>query len=272
VIFSNLTWHAAADAFISPENICLDDSVFFSLEDTACHNYNPLIQHWTWFFGDGDSISNLFEGYHHYKSAGEYELKMVAEFQGGCKEPVTKFIHVQAPFVIDLGQDTLLAPHSSITLTAGPDQAGWNYTWSTGSLLNEVTLTDLTSDTVIWAYVTRDLCSAYDEIRVSIQDEPPPLKTRIDVPNAFSPDGDGRNDIFKPVFQEESPEEYKLSVFNRWGQQIFESNDPELGWDGTLNGDACPGEVYVYLIKYLTIDDNSSDVTLVKKGTLLLLR
>jgi gliding motility-associated-like protein len=132
-------------------------------------------------------------------------------------------------------------------------------------------LTDLTRDTVIRVYVTRDLCSAYDEIRVTIKNEPPPT-IQVNVPSAFSPDGDGKNDIFLPVFQDEFPEEYSLSVFNRWGQQIFESIDPEVGWDGTKNGNACPGEVYVYLIRYGTLDDNSSEVTMVKKGTLLLLR
>jgi gliding motility-associated-like protein len=57
----------------------------------------------------------------------------------------------------------------------------------------------------------------------------------IYVPNSFTPNGDGSNDIFKPIitagFDKES---YQLLIFNRWGEMVFESYDPNVGWDGTF--------------------------------------
>ena len=71
----------------------------------------------------------------------------------------------------------------------------------------------------------------------------------IYVPNTFTPDGDQYNNTFFPVF----PPNYQLSgysmlVFNRWGELIFESLDPEYGWDGTYNGILCQDGTYTWKI------------------------
>jgi len=86
------------------------------------------------------------------------------------------------------------------------------------------------------------------------------------VPNAFAPDG--RNQIFKPLIIFSENITYSLRIFNRWGEKIFESNDPDIGWDGKYKGRGLPEGSYVYLIRIIQPDGREE----IKKGSLVLLR
>ena len=66
------------------------------------------------------------------------------------------------------------------------------------------------------------------------------------IPNAFTPNGDGENDTFRP--KGSGIKSYSLSVYDRWGEQIFVSTDITKGWDGTFKGKDCQDGVYVYVI------------------------
>lgn len=66
------------------------------------------------------------------------------------------------------------------------------------------------------------------------------------VPNAFTPNGDGINDLFLPMANVVDLEKYDLQIFDRWGESIYASTDPTEGWDGTLGGTEMPNGVYVY--------------------------
>lgn len=71
------------------------------------------------------------------------------------------------------------------------------------------------------------------------------------VPNSFSPNDNGRNDVFFPVYSGSSSLiNYELFIFNRWGEQLFYSNNLERGWDGTYNGSKVKQGVYVYQLRY----------------------
>ena len=75
---------------------------------------------------------------------------------------------------------------------------------------------------------------------------------KILMPNAFTPNDDGRNDIIKPVLTF-IPERYVFQVFDRWGSRIFETTDPETGWNGAVNGGGKASEgVYIYYILLTT--------------------
>ncbi len=67
----------------------------------------------------------------------------------------------------------------------------------------------------------------------------------LEFPNAFTPNGDGVNDMFLPSFR--SLKKYKLTVYNRWGRRVFETSDPSDGWDGTTNGNKCAAGTYYYV-------------------------
>lgn len=86
------------------------------------------------------------------------------------------------------------------------------------------------------------------------------------VPNAFMPEG--VNSIFKPVSIYVQADSYLLQIFNRWGQMVFESVEPDVGWDGTSGGKENPQGAYVYFISFVSSDGE----TFTKRGTVTLIR
>ena len=71
-------------------------------------------------------------------------------------------------------------------------------------------------------------------------------KRCFDIPNAFTPNGDGANDTFGPVLGGGSATVTKFVIFNRWGQKVFEATPAQKAWDGIANDKAAPSDVYVY--------------------------
>lgn len=86
------------------------------------------------------------------------------------------------------------------------------------------------------------------------------------VPNAFTPYSQ-RNYQFRPVINQNLLLKYNLLIYNKWGQQIFESNSPGYGWNGMYKGQLSPSDVYIYVISYTS--DTGKEYT--KRGTFLLL-
>lgn len=75
----------------------------------------------------------------------------------------------------------------------------------------------------------------------------PPREEHIFPPNAFSPNGDGLNETYKPVTL--GIETYSLRILNRWGETLFESTNPDIGWDGTYRGAGVEADIYLYFIE-----------------------
>jgi gliding motility-associated-like protein len=91
------------------------------------------------------------------------------------------------------------------------------------------------------------------------------------IPNAFSPNGDGINDIFQPkgMGWSPDPDKYEFLIYDRWGTLIFRTNDCKKGWDGMLKGQLCPTDVYTYRIRtetsaYSELKEFAGHVTLMK--------
>jgi gliding motility-associated-like protein len=87
------------------------------------------------------------------------------------------------------------------------------------------------------------------------------------VPNAFTPNGDGLNDVFKPAIYGTAVN-YTMIIFNRWGQMIFKSSDPGKGWDGTLSGVLQPEGTYVWNCQFQLLGNKPDH----KSGTVVLIR
>jgi gliding motility-associated-like protein len=105
-----------------------------------------------------------------------------------------------------------------------------------------------------------------DSISINIDVDP----IAVDIPNTFTPNGDDTNDFFN--FVSNAPERVQVEefvVYNRWGQQVYNSENPDQGWDGTFNGEPQPSEVYFYQIELLQPNGESlgtfqGDVTLLR--------
>lgn len=90
---------------------------------------------------------------------------------------------------------------------------------------------------------TEDYWSTADAITITISE------SKLDMPNAFSPNGDGINDVYKAKTGWQSLVEFKATIYNRWGQKLFEWTDPDDGWDGTYNGKDVKQGVYFVVVK-----------------------
>jgi len=71
------------------------------------------------------------------------------------------------------------------------------------------------------------------------------------VPSSFTPNGDEHNEIFKPITNFVSEIGYEFSIYTRSGSQLFSTNDPQKGWDGTFQGRFVQNDNYVYHISYI---------------------
>lgn len=91
------------------------------------------------------------------------------------------------------------------------------------------------------------------------------------VPNGFTPNNDGRNDVFQ-VFSNCIIQDFQLSVFDRWGNRVYLSTDVNDGWDGTINGQDAPMGVYVWQMVYTSMDERGIMVTQTTSGDITLVK
>ena len=108
-------------------------------------------------------------------------------------------------------------------------------------------------------------CFDYDSVYIDV------ILDELYVPNAFTPNNDGKNDIFKVIGFLEEVSFFEMLIFSRWGTLIEEIKDPYLGWDGTHNGKLCPQGVYVWKVTYESKESPLFSGTKTKMGTVTLL-
>ena len=138
------------------------------------------------------------------------------------------------------------------------------YMWNTGEI-TEAILIDSMGHYVV-EVISYDGCKATDAVQVLWGENGEPFY----MPNAFTPNGDGLNDTFRAVPKYDYISSYQLTIYNRWGQQIFECNDIDCGWDGNYNGKASPNGAYIYKIVYEEISQPGQSKTI--EGTVVLVR
>ncbi|MCY7330046.1 MAG: gliding motility-associated C-terminal domain-containing protein, partial [Saprospiraceae bacterium] len=87
------------------------------------------------------------------------------------------------------------------------------------------------------------------------------------VPNAFSPNEDGVNDVFIPIGECQGQQDYLFQVYGRWGNLVFESKNPNEGWKGDTKGKPASSDVYVWVLRYT--DPIQNDISMQGDVTLL---
>jgi gliding motility-associated-like protein len=102
-----------------------------------------------------------------------------------------------------------------------------------------------------------------DPPHIKPDEEPKPV---LLIPNIFSPNGDDQNDLF--FIRGPEIESVDLSIYNRWGNKVFETKDKAFGWDGKQNGMECEVGIYAYMVA-ITFSNGQS---LIKKGNVSLVR
>lgn len=89
----------------------------------------------------------------------------------------------------------------------------------------------------------------------------------IEIPNIFSPNGDGRNDFFRPLISAKAAI-IDMKIYNRWGQKVYDNDSNDQGWNGQLNSSNMPTDVYVYQV----IIEQPNGQRIMKEGDVTLIR
>ncbi|TBR19525.1 MAG: T9SS type B sorting domain-containing protein [Chitinophagaceae bacterium] len=200
----------------------------------------------------------------------QYVLTVIDNISG-CPKPSTDNVTVNvAPAVIaNAGRDTTIMAGMPLQLAAS---GGTTYLWtpSTGlnnpAIYNPIALLDGNPTLVTYQVQVSDLagCSNMASINVTVLKIPP----TIYVPNGFTPNSNGKNDVFRPIYIGIKSVDF-FSVYNRWGKLIYTNNKMDgSGWDGTINDIKQNAGTFVWMVKATDITGKEH----FKKGTVFLMR
>lgn len=219
----------------------------------------------SWDLGDAVLWDQEGSTAHSYDEAGSYTVSVAARYPV-CPDAIdTLNIQVYPLPQVNLGADTSLCldGHTVVlhNLSSAPNEP-YHYLWNTGD--TTVSLRVLQPGKYSLRISTEPLgCNTTDEIIVD-------KDCYTDIPNAFTPNSDGDNDYFFPrTLLSKSISNFKMQVFNRWGQLVFETNRTDgSGWDGRFNDKEQPVGVYIYVIAVAYRNDRQEqyqgNVTLIR--------
>ncbi len=238
----------------------MNDPVWFEGENL---NPNIPVSGFHWIFDDGRRDTAI-KFSRVYNKGGEYGVRYFALSNYGCATDTfyTKLkVYETKAFA---GRDTIISPGQPLQLQAS---GGDEYVWAPAGVLNDPAIPNpvaiIQQDTRFTVTATTVLgCPTTDDIFVKVLKGP-----AFYVPNAFTPNGDGRNDRFRflPVGMRTI---HYFRIYNRYGQLVYNSTDPQVGWDGRVNGKMQPSGAYVWMLSGIDVLDKPYEM----KGTLVLIR
>ena len=217
-------------------SICPGDSVMLSSQESSGS--------FSWSTG---STNNTIVVY----NEGTYALTVT---ENGCSTSDTIQIGILTVPTPHLGPDTILCKGDQLVLSVDSSQS----VWSNGMTGTNITVTQ---SGTYWASVTNICGTGTDTIKADFE------PCDITFPNAFTPNNDGKNDIARVVGYLGLYRNFSLSIYNRFGQRVFYTEDIYSGWDGTFNGIPSDLGVYFYMI-YYTLEGKQH----MMKGDLTLIR
>jgi gliding motility-associated-like protein len=257
-------YDVCAESYTDSVLVYAEPSIGFVLEDgLKCAPYTAVFDDtsyattpifYAWNFGDGTDLSDAAEPSHVYTAPGTYDVTLTIWTTSGCIDTLT----LSEPDLIEV------FPSPTSSFTVNPPQATVFYPnfyfqdYSEDGVQQTYHFTDGATSTEpnVWhSYVESGYHYPYQVVLneygcpdTSWQQVYVIPFTTIFVPNAFTPGGNDKNEIWKPVVYD--TETYEIWVFDRWGQTILNSTSEEAYWDGYIDGKPAPVGVYVYLIKY----------------------
>lgn len=231
--------------------------------DMTQATYKPVVK-WEWFFGDGNT-SDAQNPEHAYAQGGDYSVTLISTSIKGCRDTAVKTVSIDRfkPFA---GNDTIIVKGESVYFNAS---GGSIFEWSPTNNLNTTGSPNPIGyypDTGRYAYnvyiKSPRGCEGNDSIRVWVVGQ-----GSLFIPSAFTPNGDGRNDLLRPLSVGYSSFNY-FRVFNRWGELVFDTKRIGDGWDGTFRGKNADIGTYFWLLSAVDKDG----ITHQKKGDATLIR
>jgi gliding motility-associated-like protein len=253
----------------SPDRICINAPAAFNAtlleQDTAAIQFN-------WNFGDGET-SVREDASKVYRATGTYNVTLTTTVSTGCTFTRSKTVEVLPLPVIEVVENPVTNAGTAVAIPVNFPPGIATYNWTPARDLSCYDCPNPFArprSTTTYKVVATDSngCTSSADVTVFVLCN----ENNLFVPNTFSPNGDGTNDVFYPrgrgIVRVQS-----FNVFNRWGQKVFEkrnftANDKSAGWNGTVNGQPASSDVYVYSIEIIC--ENSETVSF--KGNVMLLR
>ncbi|MDG1517697.1 MAG: gliding motility-associated C-terminal domain-containing protein [Flavobacteriales bacterium] len=275
----NVDWSASFEVEVTNNNGCKQmDSikvtkapfplVSIGKDTSICANSTITLKatvggKWNWSTGDKTQSITV-------NSSSDYNVTVTNEF--GCKGYDTIYLSVlDTPDIeiIDIGgQDYYCFDNARPKLQViGEDAELVNLEWLHSNRHKDIMEPDYPG--VYTLFASNEKCISSYQIEINSYCE-----GQLFIPNAFTPNGDGKNDEFKTKFRQDSFhfDDYSLQIFNRWGEMMFESSDPNEGWDGTKNGIVAQLDIYVYKLSYTQLNPYKQNNHRVSSGTVTLIR
>ena len=248
-------------------NSCLGPPISFT--DISTFN-GGTIDSWKWYFGDGVSLETS-NPTHIYTSPGTYNVSLIVTSSAtGCRDSITNSLVIYSVPLADFDILGLIhevnVPVEFADLSTGVNSWTWNFGDNSPNSVqqNQSHTYDAIGTYHVILYVENQYSCKDTMVKEIIIDDRTIFPPKA--PTGFTPNGDGLNDFlyvrggpFKTVL---------FRVYNKWGLIVFETDNPDIGWDGKKNGVDQPIGEYIYTVNAVTIDDKEY----VKSGNFTLIR
>ncbi|MBK7524242.1 MAG: gliding motility-associated C-terminal domain-containing protein [Saprospiraceae bacterium] len=230
-------------AFESSDIFCYNEEGAISVLVTGGSVYN-----YAW-----SPVANLISGQNTpnpvFSFTNALEVQVIVEdLTTKCKDTFLFSPVVNPPVEIDVNAipDVTVYEGKDIEIIIENPDPDADYVWSTGQNGTSIIVSPTDNTTYIVTVTDENGCTATDQIEVEVR------KAKCDesdifIPNAFSPNGDNNNPVL--YVRSNFIEELDFIIYNRWGQEVFKTNDPNKGWDGTFNGELLSPDAFAYFIK-----------------------
>lgn len=236
-----------------PETLCAGNEVGLSDESTIVSPHT--LTGWLWMLGDsvmGHAPALTFIA----DTVGIFDVYLEVWANTGCArdtlipQMITVFPKPQAGFSVTPEEAPIYEPFIEIEDLAGADVIQWHYDLGDGSQSADSALVHAYSDYGSY-YITQIVTNSYGCMDTAWRAVEVLPETLVFLPNAFTPDNDGINDGFRPVFSGFEPTLYEFTIWNRWGEAVFFSNDPEEAWMGNVRNSEyfTPDGIYTWMLK-----------------------
>jgi gliding motility-associated-like protein len=252
--------------FVTPAFGCAPDSAIFNNTTIGGENYY-------WYFGDGSPVDSTdISPIHFYPNPGTYTITLVAVDSNTCNiiDSTSFTITLQSKPTADFAYQPTPSESNTPTVFTPTTSPVVKYLWEFGDGTSE---TKTEPDTVVHLYVRTDtfnVCLIVTNVEGCTDTVCHPVQAVIhpllDVPNAFTPGRFGQNAVIKVMGFGITNMTWR--IYNRWGQLIFQSDNPYDGWDGTYRGVVQPMDVYAYTLEV----EFSNGTRATKKGDITLIR
>jgi gliding motility-associated-like protein len=268
-VYKQVSVHERPQAAFKYDLSCQGAKVTFTDQSIAA---DAVLNKYTWTIHSASGEESIFNGNPNvvvFDTIGNYNVSLITTDLLGCIDTANAIIAINAK------------PESSFEYIENPNNNGElqfdnqttgasEYFWDLGNntfsaLFEPVVKYDLEGNYTIML-VAINLNGCKDTTMRKYYFMP-----GLWLPNAFSPNNNNQNELFRPVTQRTTLDPYQLLVFDRWGQLIFKTTNPAEGWDGKYNGQPCPAGGYSYLIQYREAKIESSK-TVTLRGMVSLIR